>query len=46
MRNHIAWYLKGLKNSSEIKNKIYLTTSINDIIFILNEYKKELMEEL
>ncbi len=46
MRNHVAWYLKGLKNSSEIKNKIYLTTSINDIIFILNEYKKELMEEL
>ncbi len=42
MRNHIGWYLKGIKNSSEIKNKIYQTTSINDIISILEEYKKEL----
>ena len=33
IRNHIAWYLKGLKNSNEIKNKVYLTTNINDIIF-------------
>ena len=22
IRNHIAWYLKGLKNSNEIKNKL------------------------
>lgn len=41
MRNHIAWYLKGLPRSSEIKNKIYLTKKINDIINILNEYKKD-----
>jgi len=44
IRNHIAWYLKGLKNSNEIKNKVYLTTNINDIILILEEYKKEFME--
>ena len=44
IRNHIAWYLKGLKNSNEIKNKVYLTTNINDIILILEEYKKELLE--
>ncbi len=42
IRNHVAWYLKGLKSSNEIKNKIYQTNSINDIIFILNNYKKEL----
>lgn len=41
MRNHIAWYLKGLPRSSEIKNKIYLTKKIDDIINILNEYKKD-----
>lgn len=46
IRNHIAWYLKGLKNSNEIKNKVYLTTSINDIISILQNYKKELLEDL
>ena len=44
IRNHIAWYLKGLKNSNEIKNKVYLTTNINDIILILEEYKKEFLE--
>jgi len=44
IRNHIAWYLKGLKNSNEIKNKVYLTTNNNDIILILEEYKKEFME--
>ena len=44
MRNHIGWYLKGIKNSSEIKNKIYQTSSINDIILILNMYKKEMGE--
>ena len=44
IRNHIAWYLKGLKKSNEIKNKVYLTTNINDIILILEEYKNEFME--
>ncbi len=45
IRNHIAWYLKGLKNSNEIKNRVYLTSSINDIILILEEYKKEFLED-
>ena len=35
MRNHIAWYLKGLKNSNEVKEKIYQATKICDIINIL-----------
>ena len=40
IRNHIAWYLKGLEGSNEIKNKVYLTRKINDIINILMEYRK------
>ena len=44
IRNHIAWYLKGMKNSSEIKNKVYQASNIDDIITILEEYKKELGE--
>ncbi len=40
IRNHIAWYLKGLPNSNEIKNKIFLQKDIFVIIDILNEYKK------
>ncbi len=40
IRSHIAWYLKGMKNSNEIKNKIFLCSKISDIIEILTEYKK------
>lgn len=43
IRSHLAWYLKGLKNSSEIKNKIYQISEINDIIQLLEDYKIELM---
>ena len=41
-RNHIAWYLKGLTDSNEIKNKIFLTKDVNDIITILNDYKERI----
>lgn len=41
IRNHIAWYLKGLKGAAEIKNKTYQTRQINDIIDILKEYRKK-----
>lgn len=39
IRSHIAWYLKGLPKSNEIKNKIFLQNHISDIIGTLNEYK-------
>lgn len=42
MRNHCAWYLKGIENSKEIKNKIFGCTKICDIINILNEFKETL----
>lgn len=44
IRNHIAWYLKGMKGSNEIKNMVYKTSNINDIINILNKYKQEFKE--
>ena len=43
IRNHIAWYLKGMKNSNEIKNAIYKTTNLKEIKKILNEYRKEMI---
>ena len=48
IRNHIAWYLKGIPGGKEIKNKIFKLFDINDIINVLNEYKsfiKDLEEE-
>ena len=45
IRNHIAWYLKGIKGSNEIKNKIYLTKDINVVENILKEFREKIMEE-
>ena len=42
IRNHIAWYFKGVKGSNMLKNKVYQCNNIHDIISILNEFKEEL----
>ena len=41
IRNHIGWYFKGVKSANELKNKIYHTTNIHDIILLLKEFKEE-----
>ena len=43
MRKHIAWYLKGLKNSIDIKNQINVLTSADEVIKVLTEYKKSII---
>ena len=43
IRNHIAWYLKGISGSNELKKKVFKTTLIHDIISLLNEFKKEVL---
>ena len=45
IRNHIAWYLKGIKNANEVKIKIYQMTKLCDIINTLNKFKEELNEK-
>lgn len=42
IRNHIGWYLKGIKDGNTVKNNIYQTSNIRDIIDILNEFKEGL----
>ena len=44
IRSHIAWYLKGIKNSNEVKVKLYQTEKICDIINLLENFKEELNE--
>ena len=41
MRMFIPWYLKGLKNSNLVKSKIFSCHHFNEILEILNEYRKE-----
>ena len=45
IRNHIGWYFKGIKSANELKNKIYQTTNIHDIISMLNHFKEEKLWE-
>ena len=45
IRSHIAWYFKGIKGNSELRNKIYQTKDIHDIISVLKEFKEEEMYE-
>ena len=40
IRNHIGWYFKGVKGANELKNKVYQTSNIHDIISLLNEFKE------
>ncbi len=40
MRSHIAWYIKGLPNSTNIKNMINNEKSLKKVIKILNDYLK------
>lgn len=38
--SHIIWYLKGMPNSKEMKNKICSCKTSEEIINLLNEYEK------
>ena len=42
IRNHISWYLKGMKNSNTVKNEINSIIEKNQMINTLLEYKLEL----
>ena len=45
IRNHISWYLKGVPGASDVKNRVYKTTKVCDIIKILNEFREALLYE-
>lgn len=44
-RKNIGWYLKGLPNSSLVKERIFKTLSSKEVINILLEYRKEFIDE-
>ena len=45
IRKHIAWYVKGLKNASEIRNEINKVETADDFMNILKTYFDTLREE-
>lgn len=44
MRKHIAWYIKGLKNSNKVKNKVNTIDTKDEIKQIMLEYLDELKD--
>ena len=42
MRSHIAWYIKGMPYQKEIKNLIFKANSKEEIVEILDNYRKKL----
>jgi len=43
MRKHIIWYIKGIKNCTEVKNAINRVTRRDDVVQILTNYKESLL---
>lgn len=42
MRKHISWYLKGLPNASDIKNKVNQLSDMEALIELLRKYQSKL----
>ena len=40
MRTHAAWYLKGIEGAKEVKNEIFKCNSKEELIKILEDFKK------
>lgn len=38
MRKHVAWYLKGMKNATPTKQKIFEATTMDDMMAILQDF--------
>lgn len=45
IRNHIGWYLKGIPGANEIKNKVYKSSNVHDIMQLLLSYKEEIYND-
>lgn len=46
MRKHIAWYIKGLKYCTEIKERINSMTRYEDVLSLLLEYKSVFVDNI
>lgn len=44
MRKHIAWYLKGMKNSAIVRDTVFKLSTVEQVLLILGEYFKKLSE--
>lgn len=40
MRKHVAWYIKGMRNATRIKEKVFAASTRDEIMNLLYEYMK------
>ena len=45
IRSHIIWYLKGMPNNKEIKNKVCQSKTTEEMFNIINEYQQYLEQK-
>ncbi|HHW48624.1 MAG TPA: tRNA dihydrouridine synthase DusB [Clostridiaceae bacterium] len=45
MRKHIAWYIKGMRNAAQIREKVFKTTSKDEVISLLESLKHAMMKD-
>ena len=45
IRSHATWYLKGIPNSSEVRNNICKAKSTQEIVDILDNFKEEICKQ-
>ncbi|SCN23159.1 putative tRNA-dihydrouridine synthase [Clostridium sp. N3C] len=43
MRKHLAWYIKGMPNCTEVKNAINLENDSEKVVEILRNYKEQIL---
>ena len=43
MRNHVGWYLKGEKGTSELKQKIFSVTTKDEFLSCINDFKNNIL---
>lgn len=46
MRSHVSWYLKGMPNVQEVKRAIFKVKTSDEMMKILNNYLKELENDV
>ena len=42
MRKHIIWYIKGMKNCTEVKNRVNRVATRDQVVLILRDFKESL----
>ncbi len=44
MRKHIAWYIKGMRNSAQIREKVFRLNTKDEILDLLKDYMKSIQD--